>query len=76
MLAQELWMQFDVSWLVDSVDVSESGSNGEIWGDRNESSIDVVNVFWLSVEGVVVDIFVVDTIFFTASNANFLHLSA
>ncbi len=39
-LAEELGVQLDVSWLVDTMNVTETSSDGEVWGDRGESLVD------------------------------------
>lgn len=72
-LSEELGVQFDVARLVDTVDVAEASSNGEVGGDRGEGVVNVEDVLGLSVEGVVVHILIVDTILLTASDTN-LHL--
>jgi hypothetical protein len=33
MFAEELWMKLNVSWLVDSVNVAKTSSDGEVWGN-------------------------------------------
>ena len=58
---------------VDTVDVTESSSNAEVRGNGRKSLVDVVNVLGLSVEGVVVNILIVDTILLTTGNTD-LHL--
>ncbi len=73
-LAEELWVQLDVSWLVDTMDVSETSGNGEVWGDWRESLVDGKDILGLGVEGVVVDILVVDTILLTACDTDLLFL--
>lgn len=71
--AQKLWSENDVSGLVDTVDVTESGGDGEVGGDGGEGRVDIVNVGWLGVEGCVVGVRVVDTILLTTGDTN-LHL--
>jgi len=71
-LAEKLWVKLDVTWLVDTVDVTETSGDGEVWGDLRESLVDLVDVLWLSVKGVVVDILVVDTILLTTSDTDLL----
>lgn len=71
-LSEKLWVELDVSWLVDTVDVSKTSSDGEVWRDRRESLVDHVNVLWLSVQRVVVNILIVDTILLTSSDTNLL----
>ena len=72
MLLQQFWVKLDVAWLVHTVHIAKSSRDGEIWADLLQSVVDLPDVFGLRVQGVVVDIFVVHAIFFTASNANFL----
>lgn len=72
MLAKKFRVQFDIARLVHPMHISEGRSDREIRTNFRQSGPDVVNVFRLGVEGVVVDIFVVDTIFFTSSDADFL----
>lgn len=72
-LSEKRWLELDVSWLVDTVDVSKTGGDGEIWRDWGEGLVDVEDVLWLGVEGVVVDVLVVDTILLTSGDTN-LHL--
>ena len=75
-LAQKLRVELDVARLVDTVDISESGSNGKVWRDWRESLVDLVDVFWLGVEGVVVNVLVVYTILLTTGDTDFLDQSA
>ncbi len=56
------------------MDISESCRDREIWADFGQSRPDVVDVFGLCVKRVVVNIFVVDTVFFTTSDPNFLSI--
>ena len=72
MFAKEFWMEFDVTRLVDTMDVAKASSDAEVGGDLGEGGPDVVDVFRLGVERVVVDIFVVNTVLFATGNANFL----
>ena len=69
-VTEELGSESDVSGLVDTVDVSETGSDGEVGRDGVESSVDIVNVGGLSVEGCVVGARVVDTVLLTTSDTN------
>lgn len=71
-LAEELWVKLDVSWLVDTVDVTETSSDREVWGDWGKSLVDGKDILGLGVERVVVNIFVVNTILLTASDTDFL----
>lgn len=71
-LVEQLGVELNVAWLVDTVNVSKASSDREVWADLRQSGPDLVNVLWLSIEGVVVYIFVVNTIFLTTSDADFL----
>ena len=71
-LAEKLGVKLDIARLVDTVDVAESGSDGEVWGDRRQGLVDLVDIFWLGVEGVVVYIFVIDSVLLTTGDADFL----
>ena len=73
-LAEELWAKLDVAGLVDTVDVTESSGNGEVRGDLGQSLVDLVNVFGLGVEGVVVDRLVVNTVLLTTGDTNLLFM--
>lgn len=72
-LAEKLGVQLDVTGLVDTVDVTETGSDGEVGGDGGEGVVDLEDILGLGVEGVVVDILVVDTVLLTTGDTN-LHL--
>ena len=72
MFVEEFGVKLDVAWLVDTVYVTEACGNREVRADLGECGPDLVNILWLGVQGVVVDIFVVDTILFTTRDANFL----
>ena len=65
-------MQFDVARLIHAVDVAETSCDGEVWADGRQCLVDVVDILWLRVERVVVDVFVIDAIFFATSDTNFL----
>lgn len=69
---EQLGVQTDVTGLVDTVDVTETSGNGEVRADGREGVVDGQDVFGLSVERVVVDVFVVDTVFLTTSDTDFL----
>lgn len=71
-LAEELWVELDVTWLVDTVDVTEAGGDGEVWRDGGEGLVDGKDVLWLGVEGVVVNILVVDSVLLTTGDTDFL----
>ena len=72
-LAEKLGVKLDVTGLVNTVDVAKSCSNREVWGNWGESFVDSKDILWLGVKGVVVDILVVDTIFLSTSNTDFLN---
>lgn len=72
-LAEELGVELDVTWLVDTVDVTEAGGDGEEWGDGGEGLVDGKDVLGLGVEGVVVNILVVDSVLLTTGDTDFLN---
>jgi hypothetical protein len=69
-VTEEFGSEGDVSGLVDTVNVSETGGNGEVGRDGVESSVDIVDIRGLGVEGCVVGVRVVDTILLTTSDTN------
>ena len=74
MLLEEFRVEFDVARLVDAVDVAEAGSDGEVGARLGKCGPDVVDVFGLGVERVVVDVLVVDAVFLAAGDADFLSI--
>jgi hypothetical protein len=54
------------------VDVSESGSDGEIGRDGGKRFVNGKDILGLGVKRVIINILIVDTILLTTSNANFL----
>lgn len=72
-LGQELGVELDVAGLVDTVDVTETSGNGEVGRDGREALVDHQDVLGLGVEGVVVNVLVVDTVLLTTGDAD-LHL--
>ncbi len=73
-LCEKFSVKLNVTRFVNAMNVAETSSNGEIWGDRRKSFVDGKNVLRLGVERVVVDIFVVNAIFLTTGDANLLEL--
>jgi hypothetical protein len=73
-LGEELGVELDVAGLVDTVDVTEAGGNGEVGADGAEGVVDGQDVLGLGVEGVVVNILVVDTILLTTGDTDLLQL--
>jgi hypothetical protein len=71
-LAEEFRVKLDITRLVDAMDVAKASSDAEVRRDLGEGGPDIVDVFGLRIERVVVDVLVVDTILFATSNANFL----
>lgn len=71
-LGEELGVQADVAGLVDTVDVTETSGNGEVGGDGSEGLLDGEDVLGLGVEGVVVDVLVVDTVLLATGDTNLL----
>ena len=49
-LLEEFGVELDVARLVDTVDVTEAGSDGEVWGNWGESLVDGKDVLGLGVE--------------------------
>ena len=74
MLREQLGVELDVTGLVDTVDVAKASGNGEVWADRRQGVVNRQDVLRLGVERVVVNILVVDTVFLTSGDANFLSL--
>jgi hypothetical protein len=72
MLGEQFRVEFDIARLVDTMDIAEASSDAEIGGDLDKGRPDVVDVFGLGIERVVVNILVVHTIFLTAGDADFL----
>lgn len=71
-LGEELGVQADVAGLVDTVDVTETSGNGEVGGDGSEGLLDGEDVLGLGVQGVVVDVLVVDTVLLTTGDTDLL----
>lgn len=69
---EELGVELDVAGLVDTVNITETSGNGEVRRDSNESVVDGEDVLGLGVEGVVVNILVVDTVLLTTGDTDFL----
>lgn len=65
-------MEPDVAGLVDTVDVTEASGNGEVRADGGEGVLDGQDVLGLGVEGVVVNILVVDTVLLTTGDTDLL----
>jgi hypothetical protein len=72
-LLEKTGLELDVAGLVDTVHVTETSGNGEVGGDLRELLVDVQDVLGLSVEGVVVNILVVNTVLLTTGDTD-LHL--
>lgn len=71
-LAEELGVETNVAGLVDTVDVTETSGNGEVGADGGESVVDGEDILGLGVEGVVVNVLVVDTVLLTTGDTDFL----
>ena len=71
-LLKQFRMEFDIARLVYTMDVSETSCDREVRGDLLEGSVDLVDVFRLSIQRVVVHIFIVDTVLLSTSDADFL----
>ena len=71
-LGEELGVELDVAGLVDTVDVTKASGNGEVGADGGESVLDGQDVLGLGVEGVVVNILVVNTVLLTTGDTDLL----
>lgn len=71
-LAEKLWAELDVTWLVNTMNVTETSGNREVWGDWGKSLVNSKDILWLSVKGVVVNILVVDPVLLTTGNTDLL----
>ena len=71
-LGEELGVELNVTGLVDTVDVTEASGNGEVGADGSEGVLDGQDVLGLGVEGVVVNILVVDTVLLTTGDTDLL----
>jgi hypothetical protein len=71
-LVEQLGVQLDIARLVNTVDVTEASSDGEVGRDLGEGGPDLVDVLGLGVERVIVNVLVVDAVFLTTSDADFL----
>lgn len=67
-------MQLDIARLVYTVDVTEAGRDGEVRTDGGEGLVDVVDIFGLGIQRVIVDVFVIDAILLSSGNSDFLSL--
>ncbi len=74
-LREKFGVEFDIARLVDTVHIAKPGRNGEVRRDRGQCLVDGENVLGLGVEGVIVDVLIVDAILFPASDADLLDSS-
>lgn len=74
MTPEQFRLQLDITGFVYTVDVAKCRRNGEVRGDGRKCGIDFVDVFGLRVQRAVVDISVVNTVFLTTGNTNFLYI--
>jgi len=65
-------MQFNVSGLVHTMDISESRGNRKVGRNGRKSFVNFIDIFGLGVKGAVVDTSVVNTVLLTSGNTNFL----
>ena len=72
-LVQELGVELDVTRLVNTVDVTESGGNAEVGANLGEGIVDIPDILGVSVKLGVIDASVIDTIFLTTSDTD-LHI--
>jgi hypothetical protein len=59
--AEEFGLEADVAWFVDTMDVSESSGDREVWSNGSESRIHIPDILWLSIQGSIIDTSVVNT---------------
>jgi hypothetical protein len=71
-LAEEFRVKLDITRLVNTVNITETSSDREVWGDGGESLVDREDVFGLGVERVIVDVLVIDAILLAAGDTNLL----
>lgn len=72
-LTQKFGVKFDISGLVNTMDVSESSGDTEVWADGIQGRVDLPDVLRLSVELGVIDSGIIDAVLLATGNAN-LHL--
>ena len=72
MLSEELRMQFNVSRLVHTMDISESRGDRKVGRNRGKGFVNLIDIFGLGVKGVVIDTGVVNTVLLTSGDTNFL----
>jgi hypothetical protein len=61
MFAKEFRLEFNVTGLVNTVDVTEAGGDGEVRPNFRKSLVHIPNVLWLSVQGGIINAAVVNT---------------
>ena len=71
-LGKKFGVELDIAGLVDAVNITKTSGDAEVGRDLREGGPDVVDIFGLGIERIVVDILVIDTVFFAASDTNFL----
>ena len=71
-LLEKLGVELNVAGLVDTVDITETSGNREVRADRGESLLNGEDILGLSVQGVVVNVLVVNTILLTTGDTDFL----
>lgn len=74
-LGQQLRVQADVAGLVDTVDIAEASGNREVGADGGQGVVDGQDILGLGVEGVVVDVLVVDAVLLTTGDTDLLQHS-
>jgi hypothetical protein len=50
MIAEEFRMETDVTRFVDTVDISESCSDGKVWANSSKGTVYIPDILWLSVQ--------------------------
>lgn len=73
MFTQKLGVELDISRLVNTMDVSERGSDAKVRANGTQGRVDIPDILRLSVELGIIDSSVINTVLFTASDTD-LHL--
>lgn len=72
-VVENLWSQHNVAWFVNTVDVTECRSDGEVGANLGEFGMNHLDVFGVSVEILLLDRLIVDSVFLTSGDSD-LHL--
>lgn len=61
MFSEEFGVEADISWFVDTVNISKGCSNGEVRANLCKIAVYIPNIFRLGVQRIVIDASVIDT---------------